>query len=186
MKPVLTTKHLILRPLELGDVEMLWPDISDVMISREMAWQAHTDKEETRKFLEAEVSRYESNRGVTWAILKDHAFCGIVSLIGLLRTHRALTYDKGELGYWMGRRFQRQGLMTEACAAVMQFAFKELELHKLTVSHFAGNAASENLIKRLGFRYIGEQIDEFRKDGVWHTHKLYELLAQDYFAAMKH
>ena len=96
--------------------------------------------------------------------------------------HRALTYNKAELAYWLSRTYQRQGIMTEAGRSVLQFAFNELKLHKLVVSHFSDNVASENLIKRLGFRYVGEQVEEFQKDGVWHNHKLYELLESEFQA----
>src|SRR5262249_9799747 len=142
----LTTERLLLRPLELNDVDLLWPDISDEEISREMAWDAHTDVSQTLEFIKAEVVRRENGRGVTWAILKDDAFCGIVSLIGLLSKHSALPYDKAELGYWLSRRFQRQGIMTEACLRVLEFAFTELGLHKIHIGHFADNRPSETLI----------------------------------------
>jgi ribosomal-protein-alanine N-acetyltransferase len=70
--------------------------------------------------------------------------------------------------------------MTEAVRRVMLFGYQELGLHKVVVSHFSVNEASEKLIKRLGFRYIGEQVEEFRKDGVWHSHKTYELLEREF------
>jgi ribosomal-protein-alanine N-acetyltransferase len=178
----LKTERLVLRPLTLADVEVLWPDISDPEIARQMAWEAHTDRSQTLEFLKNEVTRREDGRGVTWAVFKDGSFCGIFSVIGLVRTHRALTYNKAELAYWISRKYQRQGIMTEAGLRVVQFAFEELKLHKLFVSHFSDNAASENLIKRLGFRYVGEQLEEFQKDGVWHNHKLYELLESEFQA----
>ena len=177
---ILTTERLLLRPLELGDTELLWPDISDPEISRYMAWEAHAERAQTQDFLKAEVERREAGRGITWAILKEGSFCGIVSLIGLVRRHRALTYNKAELAYWLSRNYQGQGIMTEAGARVLQFAFHELGLHKIFVSHFSINGASENLINRLGFRYIGEQIEEFQKEGVWYNHKLYELLEREF------
>lgn len=178
------TERLLLRPLEPDDMEMIWPDISDPEISRFMAWEAHTDKSQTAEFLRGEVSRREAGRGYTWAVLNEGGeFCGIVSLISLVRSHRALTYDKAELAYWLGRKFQGQGIMTEAVHRVMRFGFEELGLHKIFVSHFAVNGASERLIKRLGFRYVGEQLEEFQKDGVWHNHKNYELLDSEFRAA---
>ena len=173
---ILTTERLLLRLLELDDVELLWPDISDPEISRYMAWEAHTEESQTVDFLKGEVTRREAGKGITWAIFKDGAFCGIVSLIALVRRHRALTYDKAELAYWLGRKHQGQGIMTEAIRRVLEFGFRELGLHKICVSHFSVNVASEKLIKRLGFRYIGEQIEEFQKDGVWYNHKNYEIL----------
>jgi ribosomal-protein-alanine N-acetyltransferase len=178
----LKTERLVLRPLTPVDVDLIWSDISDPEIARQMAWEAHTDRSQTIAFLENEVARRAAGKGITWAVFKDGAFCGIFSLIGLVRRHRALTYNKAELAYWISRKYQRQGIMTEAGRRVVQFAFEELRLHKLFVSHFSDNAASENLIKRLGFRYVGEQIEEFQKDRVWHNHKLYELLKSEFQA----
>src|SRR6185295_11668744 len=157
----LTTERLVLRPLQAEDVDLLWPDIADEEISKHMAWDAHKDKSQTIAFVQGEIERRESRKGITWAIIKDGSFCGIFSIIGLVRTHRALTFNKAELAYWLGRKYQGQGLMTEAGRRVLQFAFQELGLHKIFVSHFSINRSSENLIKRLGFRYVGEQLEEF-------------------------
>ncbi len=182
----LKTERLVLRPLTLDDVDVLWPDISDPEISRQMAWEAHTERSQTIDFLKNEVARRHSEKGITWAVFKDGSFCGIFSLIGLVRKHRALTYNKAELAYWISRKYQRQGIMTEAGQRVLQFAFGELKLHKLFVSHFSNNQASENLIKRLGFRYVGEQLKEFQKDGVWYNHKNYELLEEEFLPTIQH
>ena len=180
---VLRTERLLLRPLELADAELLWPATSDPEISRYMAWEPHTDIAQTVSFLQGEVARRETGRGITWGIFKEGAFCGIASLIALIRSHRALTYNKAELAYWLHRDYQGQGIATEAVRRVMQFSFDELGLHKICVSHFTINQGSEQLIKRLGFRYIGEQLEEFQKDGVWHNHKNYELLKREFDAA---
>src|SRR5215813_4851945 len=175
----LRTERLLLRPLTTDDVDLLWPNISDPEISKQMAWDAHTERSQTLDFLRNEVARREAGKGITWAVFMDGSLCGIFSLIGLVRKHRALTYNKAELAYWVGQEYQRQGIMTEAGRRVMQFAFSELKLHKLFVSHFSDNLASEKLIKRLGFRYVGEQLEEFQKNGEWHNHKLYELLESE-------
>jgi [ribosomal protein S5]-alanine N-acetyltransferase len=176
----LRTERLLLKTLQVDDVDLLWPDISDPDISKYMAWEAHDDKSQTVEFLKDEVSRREAGKGVTWAILMDGKFCGIVSLIALVRAHRALTYNKAELAYWLSRKYQGQGIMTEAADRVLRFGFQELRLHKICVSHFSVNAASEKLVKRLGFRYVGEQIEEFEKNGVWYNHKNYEILDREF------
>ena len=179
----LGSETLSLRPLERGDAEMLWPDLSNPEISRYMAWEAHTDPAQTAEFLEGEVRRRESGKGVTWAIFRDGEFCGIVSIIGVTRRHRALTYDRGELAYWLSPRRQGQGIMSEALRLVMRYCFEEMGLHKVCVSHFAVNDASRRVIERAGFRFVGVQVEEFQKDGVWHDHRLYELLASEYEGA---
>jgi RimJ/RimL family protein N-acetyltransferase len=103
-----------------------------------------------------------------------------VSLIGILRAHRVLTYDQAELAYWTSRSHQRRGFMTEAGRRVLDFAFRDIGLHKVRVSHFAENKASCALIQRLGFRYVGTQLEEFSKARIWHDHMMYELLAKEH------
>lgn len=179
-----TTERLVLRPLQPEDVDLLWPDIADPEISKYMAWEAHTDKDQTIEFVKGEVARAESGKGVTWAIFKDGCFCGIFSLIGLVKKHRALIFNKAELAYWLSRKWQGQGIMTEAGHRILEFAFQDLKLHKVCVSHFSVNDASKSLIKRLGFRYVGEQIEEFQKKGVWYNHKNYELLDREFLATI--
>jgi [ribosomal protein S5]-alanine N-acetyltransferase len=174
------TERLLLRPVDVSDVELLWPDISDPEIAKQMAWSAHSDKAQTLEFLKGEVTRYQSEKGITWAILMDGAFCGIISVIAITRAHRALTFDRAELAYWIGRKYQQRGVATEAARVVIRHAFQKLGLHKLVVSHHSGNMASQALIKRLGFRYVGTQIAEFRKDGVWYDHWLYEMLDREF------
>jgi RimJ/RimL family protein N-acetyltransferase len=178
----LTTQRLRLRPLLPSDAASMWPDMADPEISRWMAWDAHGEPQQTDAFIAHEQARREAGRGITFAVLEKDRFCGIVSLIGLMRTHRALTYDRAELAYWLGRAHRGRGLATEAGAAVLRFAFGPLALHKVHVGHFGVNAASRALIQRLGFRHVGIQRQEFCKDGVWHDHHLYEMLNEEFAA----
>lgn len=182
-KPVLRTTRLVLRPMEQNDDTLLWPDIADNDVARYMAWEAHTDRSQTEAFVAYEMARLVDGKGCTWIILQDGGFRGIVSLIGLTGTHRALTYDRAELAYWLGAAHRRQGLATEAVGRVVDFAFRDVGLHKLHVSHFGPNLASRGLIRRLGFRYVGEQKQEFSKAGTWYDHDLYEMLDQEYLNA---
>jgi RimJ/RimL family protein N-acetyltransferase len=170
------TNRLILRPISSEDLGDVYPHVTDPEIAKYMSWEPHRNIEQTRKFIERLQVEKENDKSYTWSIFLDNQFCGIVSLIAILRKHRALTYDKAELAYWLGHGFQGKGIMTEACEQVIDFAFTKLKLHRLTVSHACGNKASEGLINRLNFRYIGEEREAFKKNGVWIDHKLYELL----------
>lgn len=181
----LRTERLLLRPLTVEDVDHIWSHVSDPEISKFMSWQAHTNKEETRQFLVRLQNEQEAGKSITWAIFIEGQFCGIISLIAIIRKHRALTYNKAELAYWIGCKFQRKGIMIEAGRKVIDFAFNMLGFHRLTVGHFAQNTASEKLIKKWNFRYIGEEREAFKKNGHWYNHKLYELLEKDYRLAQE-
>lgn len=175
----LMSDRLLLRPIGVGDVDDVWPHVSDPEIARYMSWDPHSDKAETRALLERLENERKEGKSITWAILVDGRFCGIISLISIIRRHRALTYDKAELAYWLGRKFQGKGLMAEAGRLVIDCAFNKLGFHRLTVSHVSQNEASERLIKRWNFRYIGEEREAFMKNGTWYNHRLYERLKTD-------
>src|SRR3546814_1979218 len=56
------------------------------------------------------------------------------------------------IGYWIGERYARQGLMSEAVSAVVEFAFEELALHRVEAACLPTNDASRRLLLEVGFR----------------------------------
>lgn len=150
-----------------------------------MSWHPHRSLDVTRAFIEDVVRRVGEGTNATWVLEQDGAVCGLVSLIAILRRHRALRYDKAELAYWLGAGFRGKGLATEACAAVLAHGFEKMALNKVTVAHVRENRASGDLIRRLGFRRVGVEKRHFEKDGRWYDHILYELLHSDWAAAQR-
>ncbi|MEI6149551.1 MAG: GNAT family N-acetyltransferase [bacterium] len=177
--PVLHTPRLTLRPVGPRDEDALWPYLSDPETCRYMSWEAHRTRADTQAFLKRVEEDWRLERAATWSLDFNGKLVGIISLIAILRSHRALIYHRAELAYWLGKEFRGTGLMTEACRTVIDCAFDELGIHRLVVGHFDINHDSKRLIERLGFRYIGNERDAFCKNGVWHTMKSYDLLASD-------
>lgn len=175
---ILHTERLILQPTTLADVDALWPHMSNPDISRHMSWEPHATKEETLAFVTSVEKARSEGRSYTWTLRSktDHELCGIFSIIGILRRHRSLIYDRGELAYWCAPAWQSKGIMTEAGRAVIQHAFGPLGLNRLLVGHHFGNPASQRLIERLGFSVIGTEHQAFEKHGRWIDIIMYELL----------
>jgi len=178
-KYLLKTERLILRPIKPEDADSLWPHVSNPDISKYMSWNPHADKAETQILVERLIKDMEEEKSFTWAILFHDSFSGIISLIGILRKHRALTYNRAELAYWLGKNYQHKGIMTEAGKKIIAFAFQELDIHRLVVSHVSQNDLSKRLIERWEFKYIGMEREAFNKNGKWFDHHLYELLEKD-------
>jgi RimJ/RimL family protein N-acetyltransferase len=61
-----------------------------------------------------------------------------------------------EIGYWFGREAWGKGYATEAGQAIIAWARDILHAPRLTSAHFVDNPASGNVLKKLGFSYIGE------------------------------
>jgi len=168
--------RLVLRPVSPEDVTDIYPQVTNPEISRYMSWEPHKNIDQTHKFVERLVEEMKKDKTYTWSIFEKERFCGIVSLLAIKRTHRALTYNCAELAYWVSKEQQGKGIMTEACNLVMAFAFEKLKLHRLVVSHASAKKASKALIEKLGFHFIGIEHQAFKKNGKWLDHYLYELL----------
>lgn len=63
--------------------------------------------------------------------------------------------NKAEIGYWVNEKYWRRGIITEAVTSLIQFAFSELELNRLTILAFDSNSGSKKVAEKLGFTYEG-------------------------------
>ncbi|MGE0400627.1 MAG: GNAT family N-acetyltransferase [Kofleriaceae bacterium] len=176
----LATKRLALRPYTLDDVERLWPHVSDPRLMPQMSWNAHASKDETRAFVEGSIKGIAENTGIVWSIESGGELAGAIGLHGIKFQLSAWRVDRAELGYWVGIPFQRRGFGMEAATEVIRFGFETLGLHKITVGCLAQNEGSRKIIERLGFRFVGRHEDDVWRDGAWHTHLRYEMLASSY------
>ncbi len=59
------------------------------------------------------------------------------------------------LGYWLGLPFQGKGLMSRACAALVDVSFNELNLNRVEIWCAFENARCRAVPERLGFKLEG-------------------------------
>jgi [ribosomal protein S5]-alanine N-acetyltransferase len=77
-------------------------------------------------------------------------------------THRA------EVGYWLAKAFRGRGLMTDALAVFVEYAWNNLQLTRLTVHTLDFNHASARVLEKNGFKREGHlRQDERTKKGIF-------------------
>lgn len=172
----LQTSRLQLRAIADGDAKELCPLMSDPRLTTFLAWEPHQSIEETEEMIRALVAAQQAGRGFHWVAIHAGKVVGLISLIDVRRKHRCWTLNRSELAYWIGLPYQGNGFATEAAASVIEFGFTRLHLHKILVYHAADNPPSGRTIEKLGFRFVGEEIDSFQKDNVWHNLRHFEML----------
>ena len=69
------------------------------------------------------------------------------------------------LGYWIGRRYWRQGFGTEAVTRVASWALAELDIERITASVATDNPGSATILTRAGFRETGAGRERFEARG---------------------
>lgn len=72
----------------------------------------------------------------------------------------------------IGRAYRRQGLMYEACSAVIQHLFLNENADYLAYDHFDFNLASSNLKTKLGYTELGREECLFHDSTVWDVHNI--------------
>ena len=65
-------------------------------------------------------------------------------------------FEEPELGYVIGKKWQRQGIAAEVCGKILDYARDILGFGRIRALMHPDNAASERLCCRLGFQYAGE------------------------------
>lgn len=83
------------------------------------------------------------------------------------------------LGYWIGQDFGRQGYMSEAITALVNYAFAKLDLSRIEAATLPENAPSRGVLEKSGFKYEGVAQSYLQINGRWRTHVLYACLRND-------
>lgn len=83
------------------------------------------------------------------------------------------------VGYWMGADFARQGYMSEALHASVDYAFNVLDLSRIQAGCLSENLASRALLEKSGFKYEGVAQSYLQIAGRWRNHVLYANLRRD-------
>lgn len=91
-------------------------------------------------------------------------------------------FQSGYLGFYAFAGCERQGYMKEGLALVLDRAFAELGFHRLEANIQPGNAASEALVSRLGFRKEGFSPKYLFIDGAWRDHNRFAILSEEWTA----
>lgn len=100
--------------------------------------------------------------GEAWHLAIADEDDALVGCVGL-----TLNRGKGraELGYWVGRRHWGKGLGPEAAGRLARWALDELGVGTVHASALRDNARSISVLRRLGFREVGEGMQPFLSRG---------------------
>jgi RimJ/RimL family protein N-acetyltransferase len=109
-------------------------------------------------------------------LLENDELLGWVELDGILWTHQVsgIGIGIGNQTYW------GKGYGSEAMQLALQFAFNELNLHRLQLTVFSYNDRAIALYEKLGFQREGVYREFLQRDGERHDMYLYGLLHREW------
>src|SRR5580692_7232840 len=141
-----------------------------------LPWVDSTETvDDTLSFIRSSLEQFASNKGFAAGIWSEGRFCGVIGTHKLDWLNR-----KGEIGYWLGRSFQGQGIMTGACRTVVSHLLCEMELNRVTIHCAKGNEKSCAVAQRLGFTEEGLAREAQLLHGRFHDLRRFRMLKKDW------
>lgn len=172
------TERMILRSFHyLDNAAMLRNWVGDESLQAMYSEPAYKTEEEVNELLRTYINSYEKPDYYRWAVvLKENGEC--IGQIAFFLVDNKNNFC--ELEYCIGSKFQNRGLATEAAQAVIDFAFKEVDFHKVQICHRDNNSASKAVIKKCGFKYEGALRDFFYAGGSYEDRLYYSILKEEW------
>lgn len=175
--PTLTTARLVLRAFTEDDAQPLFEHARNPNVTRYTLWEAHQTVADTMMFVrDYAVLRYLEGTAEPYAITvaPDPRPVGACGCFWASQTHQTM-----ELGYWIAEPYWGQGLVAEACRAVLDLTFAEYAPERIQARVIEGNDASARVLAKLGFREEGTLRRSLLRRGAFEDVRIFSLLRDE-------
>ncbi|MBF0707411.1 GNAT family N-acetyltransferase [Alkalihalobacillus hwajinpoensis] len=176
---------LYLRMYTIDDAEALYHliDESRDYLKEWLAWvDYNTDIEASREFIQSTLKGVSETGGYpkTLGMFYKGELAGTVGFNEVNRTHKYAT-----IGYWLSEKFQKKGIVTEACRGMINLGFNEIGLNRIEIRAASGNKKSQAVPERLGFTKEAVVREAELVNGQFYDHIVYGMLAREWLTKEK-
>jgi len=172
--PTLHTDRLLLRPHTLADAA----ELSRLAGAREVAATTlripHPYSVADAEAFITECQGAVDERVAFAIVLRENSV-----LLGGAGLRMEKEHRRAELGYWIGTPYWGKGYATEAARAVLRYGFEVLGLRRIHACHFSNNAASGNVLRKIGMKHEGRMPQHILKWGQYLDLELFGVLDTD-------
>lgn len=169
---ILRTTRFLLRKFQRSDLANVFAGLSHPEVIKYYGVSFSTPEEaleQMKWYSELE----ETGTGRWWAISseEDEVFLGAAGFNNLSKEHR-----KAELGFWLLPQYWGKGIIQESVPPVLDYGFRQLDLHRIEALVETGNNNSAKALLQLGFEKEGLMKDCEIKNGRFISLEIYAKL----------
>jgi ribosomal-protein-serine acetyltransferase len=151
-------------------------DANRAHLRRWLPWlDANTAVEHTRGFIRGTLQQFAARNGLTCGIRDRGALAGVIGLHFIDWPNR-----RTSIGYWIAQSHEGRGLITRACARLLDHCFGELGLNCVEIGCATGNTRSCRVPERLGFTREGVLRQREWLYDHFVDHVVYSMLAREW------
>ncbi|WP_410597227.1 GNAT family N-acetyltransferase [Amycolatopsis sp. lyj-23] len=169
-------KKTSLREIASTDGPALFRIVGDDRVTKFMSFDSRS-REVAQKSVDDVVERSKARPRTEYYLAITCA--GDDELIGTCRIAYS-GMQAAKLGYMVAADYWGNGYATDAVSVMLDFAFRELDLHRVTAAIGPANPASQAVVKRLGFSREGVLRDHVFTNGTWRDSVLFSLLRHEW------
>jgi 8-oxo-dGTP diphosphatase len=156
--PVLRTKRILLRPLQAQDAPAFHRLINDWDICRKLPDAPFPYPVKLAgEWIAAAAADRQAGKAQQFALVEAASEV----LIGCAGLRLARDGKSADLGYWLGRKFWRQGFGLEVVTRLTSWALAEMQISRVTATVAEDNEASLAVLRRAGFTETGKGTKAF-------------------------
>ena len=162
--PILTTDRLLMREFSVADIPAVFEMLSRADINEWLETDPMQSIEEAEARVRGRTGLFKDKMGFRWALTQRSDSRRVIGSCGYFSVRRGTATV--EAGYELHPDFWRQGIMTEALQAMVDFSFGAQELmpvHRIEALVSPGNTGSIRLLEKQGFVREGLR----REFGFW-------------------
>jgi RimJ/RimL family protein N-acetyltransferase len=161
-----------LHPLEADDLDFVTEGVNHPQVRTAVGQSMPTSLARERRYYEELNERSDAMHVLVTA---DGERVGVVELDPLDRETGVV-----ELAVWIHPERRRGGYAREAVSLVVDYAFSELRMHKVTANAYATNEASRGMLEAVGFVEEGVGREDGFFDGAYHDTHYFGLLEHEW------
>lgn len=168
--------NFTLRPWREEDAAAIVPYADDPLVARNLrdVFPNPYTLADAQGFISSCIER-EGQGQLCRTIVVDGKAVGSIALILGDDVYR----KSAELGYWLGRPFWRQGIMTAAVKEMCALGFGTWDIVRIHAEPYARNAGSRGVLEKAGFILEGIQRKSVFKNGEFLDSCIYARLREE-------
>ncbi len=155
MKEPIETERLLLREIQMSDVDGIFELESNPNVHLYVGNKPITHIDQSRAYIEFIHKQYKDFGTGRWAVILKETneflgWSGIKFITNEINNHK----DFYEIGYRFIEKHWGKGYATEAGKAFVDYAFNVMKVDAVYAYADAGNENSRRILEKLGLRYV--------------------------------
>ena len=131
----------------------------------------YTERSQRNILIEG-YKQYLNGISIAFGIFRDRELIGRIQCSNIVEG----IFKNGIVGYSIDKYHEGKGYMKEALQLFIEYAFEEMELHRLEASVLVDNEKSKGVLKACNFKELGLNEKYLYINGKWRYHITYYLI----------